>query len=409
MTGISPATVKADPDRLYQANAEAAEFFQRHLSGHQPATSYLSQRGIADAAEAGSPWQLGYAPTGWTTTVNHLRSRGFGDDEIYAAGLASHDRHGRLIDRFRDRLTFPVHDPAGRVLGFTARDLSGDPDTPKYLNTPETRVYRKGEVLYGLGPQLQNPPAGDRAPVVVTVEGPTDAIAVATMAQETAGNTPVYAASPCGTALTDRQLHQLHQQLPDANLAVAFDGDTAGRRAFTRTYPLLRSWPGRRYGIELPDGRDPAELLAEHGPAAGLAELAGRAKPAARMAAALLIEQLIEQGRITRPREWVADRLLAYEAIADYFVDDPADTPALAREAATRLGITEGEVVQGVIDHAVPDREPTSIPEAKVQRAREAVARRQATLRRDRSDELEPATPTRTADATRQPGLVRAA
>jgi DNA primase catalytic core len=346
-----------DAAKLYAANAASAAFYTAQLGGHQPALVYLRRRGLAEAAGGGSPWQLGYAPPGWRSLVDHLRGRGFGDHELYAAGLATHGRHGQLLDRFRDRLTFPIHDRHGQIIGFTARDLSGDPDVPKYLNTPETAIYRKSRQLYGLGVHLQHRPPGSGAPLAVLVEGAADTIAIWYMSQAMAtrpGAVPIYPVAPCGTTLTTGQLQLLRDTLPaGTRLAVAFDGDPAGRRAFARSYPLLRTWPGPTYAIALPDGRDPADLLATLGPAAGLAELARRMIPATRAALAATLDRLHTDQVITDAAAYPADRHRAIEAIAGYFLDDPADTPALAAAAANRLGIDEADLVQQVIAHTV--------------------------------------------------------
>jgi DNA primase len=415
---------RIDPRRLYAVNAEAARFYAAQLRrGHPPAARYLRTHGIAHAARPDSPWQLGYAPPAWRGLTNHLAARGFTDAEMSAAGLTAHNRNGALIDRFRDRLVFPVHNPQGDVAAFTARDLSGDRDSPKYLNTPQTPVYRKSELLYGLAPhqldQIKRQPHA--TPLAIVVEGAADALAVQRIAGETSGpgRAPVVAVAPCGTALTDNHVRQLHQQLPGADLAVAFDGDPAGREAFARTYPHLRHWPGRRYGIELPDGADPAELVADHGPERARAELAQRTQPAARMALAYRLASLTAAGHITRPQEWPADRLLAYEVSAPYFADDPADTPQLARTAAQQLGIHEGEVARGVIEHTFPDagppelspaaHGPTSQPTgdalARVQRANEALTARGQTAPAPAPAELgaSTATPQRSPCLTNEP------
>jgi DNA primase catalytic core len=350
-----PTAAGVDEPRLYAANAQAASYFAGRLAGHRPAMAYLRQRGIAEAAAAGSPWQLGYAPPGRRTLLEHLHARGYRDTEIYAAGLATRGRRGQLLDRFRDRLTFPVHDPDGRVVGFTARDLSHQPGVPKYLNTAQTAIYRKSHLLYGLGVHLQQPLPAGRTPLVIVVEGAADTLALWRMARSIAdlpGTVPIYPVAPCGTTLTTEQLQLLGETLPaGARLAIAFDGDPAGQRAFTLAYRLLRGWPGPTYAITMADGYDPADLLAAHGPAAALAELAARMTPAARTALVSTLEHLHADGAVTDPRVYPADRQRAIEAIAGYFVDDPGDTAGLATAAAKRLGIADTQVVQAVIAH----------------------------------------------------------
>ena len=273
------AGAAVDLASLYEVNTAAAAFYAAQLARRPPALGYLRSRGISSAAAPGSPWQLGYAPPGGRTLLDHLAGHGFSVEEISAAGLATVGRHGQPLDRFRDRLTFPIHDPAGRVVAFTARDLSGRPGVPKYVNTPQTRLYTKSQQLYGLGPQLQPPPADP--PLVVVVEGPTDALAIWHATQvaphDAKALVPVAA---CGTALGTGHLQLLNDTLPAGTaLAVAFDGDLAGQQAFLRAYPLLRTWPGPRYGIALPDQTDPAELLATIGqPTGGWSALTNSAR-----------------------------------------------------------------------------------------------------------------------------------
>jgi DNA primase len=367
-----------DPQRLYEATAAAAEFYAHQLPGHQPAMDYLRSRGIADAAAPGSRWQIGVAPPGWRGLLNHLAPR-FSVEEQLAAGLLTYNRTGGLIDRFRDRLVFPIADRTGQIAGFTGRDLSGRPRIPKWVNSPDTAIYAKSRLLYGLGPQLQHRPPGQATPLVVVVEGAADALAVWRMAQTTAhrpNGIPIYAAAPCGTNLTTPQLQLLQEQLPaGSRLAVALDGDAAGRAGFLRAYPLLRHWPGRAWAMTLPAGYDPARLLAERGPDAALAELATQLAPAARTALGYKLDQLIESGRITRPRDWVEHRLLAYQAIAGFFMDDPADTPALAQAAGDRLGLPPGVVTHGVMEQLYqPDIDELALVEPGRDIASQAVA-----------------------------------
>lgn len=343
-----PALSPVEPDRLYEVTTATASFYATHLAGHEPALDYLTSRGI-NHPEVSTFWRLGYAP-GWRSLVNHLRGKGFPEEELYAAGVATIGRHGQLLDRFHHRLVFPIHDHTGRTVGFTGRDVSGDPDAPKWLNTPETRLYAKSRLLYGLGPQLQQrPPDGDRPPLVLVVEGAADALAAWRMSRSVStlpGGIPIYAVAPCGTTLTGEQLQLLRDTLPGARLAVALDGDPAGRRGFLRAHPLLRTWPSRPYAITLPPGSDPADLLTEHGPADALAKLATRMAPANRTALVYTLDQLVADGRIPQPLAHLDDRLNVGRTVLDYFVDDPRDVPQLAQVAADRLGLTSEEVIQ---------------------------------------------------------------
>ena len=346
-----------DPQRLYEVTQAAAGFYTRQLPDHRAALDYLHSRGISDAAAPGSPWQIGVAPPGWRSLLNHLAPR-FTVEEMQAAGLLTYNRNGSLIDRFRDRIVFPIADHDGQVAGFTARDLTGRDRTPKWINSPDSPIYSKSSLLYGLGPQLQHRPPGQATPLIVVVEGAADALAVWRMAETMPDHPrgiPIYAVAPCGTHFTADQLQLLQEHLPaGSRLAVALDADSAGRKGFLRAYPLLRHWPGRAWAMTLPAGHDPASLLAERGPDEALAQMAAQMAPAARTALGHTLDQLIASGRISRPRDWVEHRLAAYQAITGFFTDDPSDMPALAQAAGDRLGLPPGIVTHGVVEQLFP-------------------------------------------------------
>jgi DNA primase len=233
--------------------------------------AYLAGRGIGEAAM--NQWHFGYAPAGWTALTSHLRALGHDDDAIQAAGLARLSSRGTLIDHFRDRLMLPVRDGHGNLAGFTGRARPGT-DVPKYLNSPETGTYRKGELLFGL-----HEASGllARGAVPVIVEGPFDAIAVTT-----AGRGSFAGLAPCGTALTSRQAAALAQAAGagQAGIIVAFDDDTAGRKAAVRAYDTLRPFSGRLQSAVL-SGKDPAEILQAQGAAALRAILRDSTQPLA--------------------------------------------------------------------------------------------------------------------------------
>ena len=220
--------------------------------------AYLAGRGLSEAAMR--QWHAGYAPAGWTTLTSYLRDLGHDDDAIQAAGLARISSRGTLIDHFRDRLMLPVRDGHGNLAGFTGRARPGT-DVPKYLNSPETSTYRKGELLFGL---YQASGLLARGAVPVIVEGPFDAIAVTT-----AGGGSFAGLAPCGTALTSPQAAVLAEaaDLGQAGVIVAFDDDTAGRKATVRAYDILRPFSGRLQSAVL-SGKDPAEILQAQGAAA---------------------------------------------------------------------------------------------------------------------------------------------
>jgi DNA primase len=154
----------ADLARLRAAHAEAARFYRDQLTSPAGAGphAYLLGRGGA-AVLASDRWDVGYAPDGWTTLIDHLHALGFTDADLLGAGLAGRARTGRLIDVFRGRIVFGVHDLDGHLVGFIGRAAPRARTGQRYLNTAETPLYRKGEVLFGLWEQLPNsPPATNR-------------------------------------------------------------------------------------------------------------------------------------------------------------------------------------------------------------------------------------------------------
>ena len=177
---VDPAAAAVELAALARLHADAAAFYTAQLAAGSPdaarAAALLTARAVPPTAVAG--YQLGYAPPGWTALVDHLRARGYTDAQLLDAGVGLRTRRGTVVDRFRDRLMFPVRDPGGqRIVGFLGRALVEAEDTPRYLNSPATALYRKGEVLYGLGAEPgRQALAGDARPVLV--EGPLDAIAV---------------------------------------------------------------------------------------------------------------------------------------------------------------------------------------------------------------------------------------
>ena len=223
-----------------------------------------------------SRWHAGYAPAGWDALTRHLRSLGWPDALIEETGLARRSRRGNLIDAFRDRAVFPVRSPDGTVAGFIGRASErAAPAAPKYLNSPRNCLYDKSALLFGLWEAREALNAGAR-PVIV--EGPLDAIAVTT-----AGRQRFAGVAPCGTALTLRHLSALSQvaDLPRWAFWSAFDADPAGRRAAVRAYHLLCQFTDKVDAVSFQPGQDPAQILADEGPAALAGMLATYTRPLA--------------------------------------------------------------------------------------------------------------------------------
>ena len=267
---VAPASSPERDPRIEGVLLDAEQFYTGQLaSSWVPA--YLRKRGITAAAMG--EWHIGYAPRGWTALTSYLRGRGHHDDAIQAAGLARVSSRGTLIDHFRDRVMLPVHDEHGNLAGFIGRARPGtDPAVPKYLNGPATSTYQKGDLLFGLH-HARGHLARGATPVIV--EGPFDAIAV------TLADPGHYAGlAPCGTALTSRQAAALSRaaDLRQTGVLVAFDDDTAGRKAAVRAYDILRAISDRLQSVTL-SGKDPAEILETEGAAALRTILQDRVRP----------------------------------------------------------------------------------------------------------------------------------
>lgn len=211
------------------------------------ARQYLATRAITD--ETRDAWMLGFAPDAWEGVSTYLKSRGFRDQEIAEAGLSSMNDRGNQYDRFRNRLMFPIADVHGSVIGFTARKFAEDDQGAKYINTPETVVYKKSSVLYGLSYAKQEIRKQDLA---VIVEGNMDAIS-----SHQAGVANVVASS--GTALTPEQLQLIKRYTK--NIALAFDPDSAGQSAASRGLEIAWREDMSISVVSLPDGVDPDGLV----------------------------------------------------------------------------------------------------------------------------------------------------
>jgi DNA primase catalytic core len=264
-----------DEERMVEVNQLSLAFFRRHFQSawRQP---YLADRFSEDIADD-PRFQPGHAPGGWTNLVDYLRQLGVTDQEMTTTGVAVVTSTGRLIDRFRDRVVFPII-LDGQILGFVGRRHPDLTDTnragPKYLNTGDTPLFHKGAQLFGA---LENQLSSGAIPVIV--EGPMDAIAVTS-----AGQGRYIGLASLGTSLTEEQAHQIARI--GTQPIVATDADLAGRVASERDFWLLSSYRLDPLYARLLDGTDPADLLALAGPTALTAALA---------AAQPLAEQLIDE------------------------------------------------------------------------------------------------------------------
>ncbi|WP_127818437.1 DNA primase [Microbacterium sp. CPCC 204701] len=244
--------------RLYAANAAAAEFFRGQLTSSEAdiARRFLGQRGFD--AGAAAHFGVGYAPKGWSSMHSALRSQGFSDEELSSAGLVSQGQRG-VYDRFRGRAVWPIRDVTGQVIGFGARKLFDDDQGPKYLNTPETTIYKKAQVLYGLDLAKRDISREHR---VVVVEGYTDV-----MACHLAGITT--AVATCGTAFGSDHITVLRRVMGDDSTAgevvFTFDPDAAGQKAALRAFADAKRFNAQTYVATGPEGLDPCDLRLARG------------------------------------------------------------------------------------------------------------------------------------------------
>ncbi|MBA8792851.1 DNA primase catalytic core [Friedmanniella endophytica] len=323
------ATAPAEVDHrvLLAVVADTQEFFRRRAAGSW-VPGYLEGRGLG--AAVGSH-EIGYAPRGWTTLVDHLRSLGYTDTRIEESGVAGRARTGQLIDRFRDRLTLPLRDHHGMLVGFTARVGPDAPiDAPKYLNSPETAIFHKHEVLYTRAGGWGQIAGGARA---VVCEGALDAVAVDLAS--VASRKRLVGVASCGTAFTDDHGRALAGQLGGATVCLAFDGDDAGVKAVERAWSALAgSGHLAVVAAELPSGEDPASF--QQGSPERLVEILVGARGAAWM--------LADRRTGERPPDDPGRALLAYRNLSDWADRVPRDQRIdFVLHIAGRLGIDPTE------------------------------------------------------------------
>ena len=234
-------------ERLYEALQWATRFYQKQLTGSQAALEYLLKKRAFTKATV-LEFQLGYAPNTDDAIVKFLRTKKFTDAEIKDAGLGT-KRYRGFGDMFRGRIMVPLADPQGRVIGFTARLLVDDPNAPKYINTPQTLLYDKGRHVYGLHLAKETI---RKSKFAVVVEGNLDVIA-----SYQAGVKNVVASA--GTALTEANVKTIGRFAGD--IRFAFDSDRAGLAATERAIPIAQKVGVNVSIIDIPDGKDPDELI----------------------------------------------------------------------------------------------------------------------------------------------------
>jgi DNA primase len=248
--------------RLVEAHKIAAVFYAEQLPSPaaQVGREFLTSRGFD--AEVAEHFGVGYAPQSWDALTTHLRGKGFSDEELLAGGLVSQGNRG-VYDRFRGRLVWPIRDLGGDVVGFGARKLTDDDDGPKYLNTPETPIYKKSQVLYGIDLARKEISKNQQA---VIVEGYTDV-----MACHLAGVTT--AVATCGTSFGTEHIKVLRRLLMDddqmkGQVVFTFDGDAAGQKAAMRAFTEDQKFVSQTFVAVESSGLDPCDLRLQQGDSA---------------------------------------------------------------------------------------------------------------------------------------------
>jgi len=338
--------------RLIAANTEAAKFYQEQLNA--PAAAHgrdlLTKRGFDKAACM--QFGVGFAPDEWDALTKHLRAMDYTIDELETAGLSKMGQRGP-IDRFRNRLTWPIRDISGDVVGFGARKLASDEadQGPKYLNTPETPIYKKSQVLYGLDVAKKEIAKKRQA---VIVEGYTDV-----MAAQLAGITT--AVATCGTAFGADHIRILRRLLMDddafrGEVIFTFDGDAAGQKAALRAFSEDQKFVTQTFVAVEPDGLDPCDLRQQKGDLA-LRDLIARRVP--------LFEFAIRSELAHHKLEAAEGRINALNAAAPLVaqIRDKSLRPEYTRLLAGWLGL-EVEIVSAAVSQGVKSHPRTQEPTA---------------------------------------------
>ncbi len=344
-----PKDVKAQPAddradrrrrRLFELNEMACEFFEHQFGASDEGRSgleYLEGRGLS--ATTRERFRLGYAPSSWDALSTHLASRGATREEIAESGLVTVKESGSgYYDRFRGRVIFPIVDAQGRPVAFGGRTL-GD-DKPKYLNSPETAVYTKGNHLYGL---FQARDSIRRTGFAILVEGYLD---VLVPAQEGVQNL----VASLGTALTESQARLLRRYMAKPQVIVNYDPDTAGQAATTRSFETLLAQGFKINVLALPGGLDPDEFVRERGVDA-YRELLRSTTP--------YLDYVVDRAMASHDLSRPSGKADALNDVMPFIarIENQLERVEYARRAAERMGIDE-DILRKELRRAATRREP---------------------------------------------------
>ena len=333
--GAAPGRQAGQRQRLLDAHAAAAEFFREQLGSPEAALGrrFLEERGFDEAVS--TPFGVGYAPKSWDALTAHLRGRGFSGEELLSGGLVSSGQRGP-IDRFRGRLVWPIRDIKGDVIGFGARRLHDDDNGPKYLNTPDSPLYKKSQVLYGI--DLAKAEIARRMQAVV-VEGYTDVMACHLAGVRTAVAT-------CGTAFGSDHVAMLRRLLMDQDefrgrVIFTFDGDEAGQNAAVKAFADDQRFVAQTFVAVEAAGLDPCDLRIQKGDAA-VRDLVASHQPLF----AFAIQAVIRRYDLN----FAEGRIGALDAAAPVVarIKDVALRDEYGRRLAGWVGVPEADVVSRV-------------------------------------------------------------
>jgi DNA primase len=325
-----------------ELNDFATRFFRKHLDSAEAAQAYLNKRGISTAMV--ERFHLGYAPDAWDLLAHALASLGqeaLKKAEVLGLVAPRKERAGDFYDRFRHRLQFPIFNVDGRVAGFSGRTLGQDPDTPKYLNSPDSHLYHKGRLLFGLHQARDTIRTKGR---VVLVEGNVDVVSM-----HQAGFSETVA--PLGTALTPQQAMILKRAAKD--VVLLFDGDSAGIRAGLRSVEVFLDAEVHPRLALLPKGDDPDSFL--------------RTRPAQEMEALLagaeygmdfVVRRFVDPNART-----AAEKARGVDEVVPYLrhIQGAVERELYARKAAERAGVEVRSVMAGVTFQAAPKPAPADL------------------------------------------------
>lgn len=331
-------------ERLFALVETATLWYQSRFD--PDARAYMNGRGITD--ETIQTFRLGLAGNGWSDVSDHLKQKGFTETEMIEAGVSKKGERGGTLDKFRNRIMFPIADSAGRVVAFSGRSFGphASPEAPKYLNSPETPLFHKSRILYGFDKAKQ---AIRRHDCAVLVEGQVDLVA-----SHQAGWSNAVAAS--GTAFTPEHA-MLIKRMTD-NLVIALDADEAGMKAAGRAARAALAYGLNVKVARLPEGLDPADLILKEGKDAWSAAIRD-AKDIVTFLLDVLSERVPQPDRFRRAVETAVLPFLAD-------VQSPIAREQYNREVAHRLGVSPEAVAEAVARlPQTPDAVPVITPRAQ--------------------------------------------